>query len=212
MSNNLCLRSILEANKLTRPNFIDWYRNVRIVLKQEKRLYVIDKNKPDIPTDDAIEEERNNFIRHTDDDGQATCVMLARMNYELQKQHENMDSRINILHLRELFDSQGRSERYETSKELFHCKMAEGSSVSVHVFKMTGYIEKLGQLGIAMDYELIIDLVLQSLPPSYSHFILSFNMNKLDAGLPELLGMLTTAEGALKKDTTPLLIVQSSKA
>ncbi|XP_037496591.1 uncharacterized protein LOC119371108 [Jatropha curcas] len=159
MSNNLCLRSILDANKLTGPKFIEWYRNLRMDLKQEKRLYVLDKNKPDIPADNAIEEERNNFIRHTDDDKQATCVMLASMSSKLQKQHEKIDSRIIILHLRELFDSQGRSDRYESSKELFRCKMVEGSSVCVHVLKMIGYIEKLGQLGIAMDHELSIDLV-----------------------------------------------------
>jgi hypothetical protein len=39
--NNIFLRIILDANKLTRPNFLNWYRNVRIVLKQKKNLYVL---------------------------------------------------------------------------------------------------------------------------------------------------------------------------
>ncbi|XP_037495515.1 uncharacterized protein LOC119370779 [Jatropha curcas] len=136
------------------------------------------------------------------------------MSPELQRQHENMDSCTIILHLRELFYSQGRSERYETSKELFCYKMVEGFSVPVHVLKMIGYIEKLGHLGIAMDHELSIDLVLQFLSPSFSHSVLNFNVNKLDLSYLSclLLGMLTTVEGALKKDTAPILLVRSSKA
>ncbi|XP_057996544.1 uncharacterized protein LOC131175879 [Hevea brasiliensis] len=211
MSNNHSLRSILDANKLTGPNFLDWYRNLRIVLKQEKRLYVLEHAKPGIPPVDAPEEVLSEFIHHTDDDEQATCVMLASMSPELQRQHENMDSQTIILHLKELFDSKCRNERYEVSRELFRCKMTEGSSVNVHVLKMIGYIEKLGQLGFVMDHELSIDLVLQSLPPSFSQFIMNFNMNQLETTLPGLLGMLTTAEGELKKNKSLVLMVQSSK-
>ncbi|KAF2300624.1 hypothetical protein GH714_014554 [Hevea brasiliensis] len=56
MTNNHSLCSILDANKLTKPNFLDWYRNLRIVLKQEKRLYVLERAKPNIPLVDALEE------------------------------------------------------------------------------------------------------------------------------------------------------------
>jgi hypothetical protein len=33
MNSNISLRSIFDANKLTGLNFLDWYRNLRIVLK-----------------------------------------------------------------------------------------------------------------------------------------------------------------------------------
>ena len=44
MANNqqtwtLSLRSVLEKDKLSGMNFLDWYRNLRIVLKQEKVVY-----------------------------------------------------------------------------------------------------------------------------------------------------------------------------
>jgi hypothetical protein len=35
------LRSLLEKEKLNGANFIDWYRNLIIVLKQEKTEYVL---------------------------------------------------------------------------------------------------------------------------------------------------------------------------
>jgi hypothetical protein len=78
-----------------------------------------------------------------------------------------MDAHTIIMHLKELFDATNRIERYETSKELFCCKMTDGSLVNAHVLKISGYIEKLGQLSFVMDHELCVDLVLQSLPQSF---------------------------------------------
>ncbi|WRX27659.1 zinc finger protein [Theobroma cacao] len=123
-----------------------------------------------------------------------------------------MDVRSMILHLRELFAKEGRTERYEIFKELFRCKMVEGSSIRPYVRKMNGLIERLGQLGLAMAHELSIDLVLQSLPDSFSQFVLNFHMNRLEGTLPELLNMLATAERSIKKDKGSLLLVSSSKA
>ncbi|KAL4281419.1 hypothetical protein GQ457_03G015150 [Hibiscus cannabinus] len=77
--------------------------------------------------------------------------------------------------------------------------MGEGSPVGAHVIKMMGYIQTLEKLGFALNDELAIDLVLQSLPDCFSQFILNFNMNEIEKTLPQLLGMLRTAEGNMKK-------------
>ncbi|EOY19271.1 Retrotransposon protein, putative [Theobroma cacao] len=180
--------------------------------KEEKKSYVIDTPIPPVPVADASAEDKEAYQCHKDDDDQAACMMLASMTLELQKQHEHMDVQSMILHLRELFDREGRIERYEISKELFRCKMAEGSSVRPHVLKMIGLIERLRQLGLAMDHELSIDLVLQSLPDSFSQFMLNFHMNRLEATLPELLNMLDTAKRSIRKDKGSLLLLSFSKA
>ena len=55
MSNNLNLRSILESNKLTGPNYIDWLRNVKIILRAEKLTYVITEPVPPEPATNATQ-------------------------------------------------------------------------------------------------------------------------------------------------------------
>ena len=45
-ASNLSLRSILEKDKLNGTNFFDWYRNLRIVLKQESKEHVLDQPVP----------------------------------------------------------------------------------------------------------------------------------------------------------------------
>ncbi|KAL8122746.1 hypothetical protein AgCh_010940 [Apium graveolens] len=146
--------SILDAHKLTGPNYADWLRNLRIVLRIEKLEYVIDSPKPTEPASDAHNDEHVVYRKWIDDANVAQCIMLASMNIELQKQHEHMDAHTILMHLQELYDVAGRTARYEISKELFGCRMSEGSSVNDHVLKMINLIERLGQLGFAMDGEL----------------------------------------------------------
>ncbi|XP_017978272.1 PREDICTED: uncharacterized protein LOC108662425 [Theobroma cacao] len=137
-------------------------------------------------------------------------MTLANMTIELQKKHEHMDVQSMILHLRELFDKEGRTKRYEISKELFRCKIAEGSFVRPYVLEMIGLIERLGQLGLAMDHELSIDLDLQFLLDTFSQFVLNFHMNRLKATFPEVLNMLDTTERSIRKYKGSLLLVSSS--
>ena len=41
MSTNANVQTIMDANILTEPNFLDWLKNLRIVLEREKLAYVI---------------------------------------------------------------------------------------------------------------------------------------------------------------------------
>ena len=49
-----------------------------------------------------------------------------------------------------------------------------------------------------MDGELSQDLILQSLPSSFSQFVINYHMNKLNISLLELLNMLKIAESHFK--------------
>ena len=46
MSMNVNSQSIMDANILTRPNFLDWQKNLRIVLKRERLAFVIIESLP----------------------------------------------------------------------------------------------------------------------------------------------------------------------
>jgi hypothetical protein len=122
---NISLHSILDANKLTKPNFFNWYWNVIIVLKQQRKLYVLETWIPFICDEDTDNKVHSEYQCHIDDDEQAKYVMLSNMSLKLQTQHWNMNVHIIIMHLKKLFDATSIIERYETFKELFHCKMIE---------------------------------------------------------------------------------------
>ncbi|KAK8539407.1 hypothetical protein V6N12_043033 [Hibiscus sabdariffa] len=211
-NNTISLRSLLEKEKLNGINFLDWFRNLRIVLKQERKEYVIEEAIPNDPGAKNPRAEKDKFKKHMDDMLDVGCLMLATMTPELQKQHEDMVAYEMIQNLKEIYEGQACQERYETSKALFQCKMSEGSPVGAHVIKMVGYIQTLEKLGFALNDELAIDVVLQSLPDSFSQFILNFNMNEIEKTLPQLLGMLRSAEGNMKKGgSKSVLMVREAK-
>ncbi|KAK8540198.1 hypothetical protein V6N12_046489 [Hibiscus sabdariffa] len=140
------------------------------------------------------------------------CLMLATMAPELQKQQEDMVAYEMTQNLKDIYEGQARQERYETSKALFQCKMSEGSPVGAHVIKMMGYIQTLEKLGFPLNDELAIDVVLQSLSDSFNQFVLNFNMNEINKTLPQLLGMLRTAESNMKKGRSKsTLMVREAK-
>ncbi|KAK8696807.1 hypothetical protein V6N13_001932 [Hibiscus sabdariffa] len=185
---------------------------IRTVLKQERKEHVIEEPVPDEPTANAPRADKDKFKKYMDDMVDVGCLMLATMDSELQKQHENMVAYEMIQNLKEIYEGQARQERYETSKALFQCKMTEGTLVGAHVIKMMGYVQTLEKLGFPLKNELATDLILQSLPGSFKPFVLNFNMNEINRTLPQLLGMLRTAESDMKKDgSKSILLVREAK-
>ena len=81
---SFALRSILEKDKLNGTNFTNWYRNLRIVLKQEKKEHVLDNPIPDEPEDDEPAATKNVFRWAQDESIEVSCLMLANMEPDLQ--------------------------------------------------------------------------------------------------------------------------------
>ena len=199
MASSLSLRSILDTNKLTGPNYVDWLRNLKIVLSSEKLSYILDTPSLDPLGDDATEEDRATYKMWQNDSNSVKCIILASMTNELQRQHECMDTHSILLNLKELYGEHSQIARYEISKQLFQARMTEGTSIQNHVLMVIDLITRLGQLGFVMDGKLNQDLILQSLLDSFSQFVLNYHMNKLNTSLPELLNMFKIAESHIKK-------------
>ncbi|KAJ1275292.1 hypothetical protein BS78_05G125000 [Paspalum vaginatum] len=75
---------------------------------------------------------------------------------------------------------------------------------------MIGHIEAFDRLGFELELklELMTDVILQSLPPSFEPFVMNYHMNNLNKTLTELHGMLKTAEDSIKKTLTHVMMVQ----
>jgi len=118
-SGNLSLQSILKKDKLSIQNFPEWYSYLRIVLMHEKKLYVLEHRLPEAPAATAPKADKDAYKKHTDDALEIGCFMLATMNSELQKQHENMEAYDMIVNLKMLFQEEARHERLKNAN-CFH--------------------------------------------------------------------------------------------
>ena len=196
------LRSVLEKDKLNGTNYADWIRNLRIVLRAEKKKDVLDTPLPEEPADDAPAEEKTAYRKACDNNLEVSCLMLACMEPNIQMQFEtNHEAHDMIVALQDMFQTQARTERFNVSKAFVESKLAEGAAVGPHVIKMVGYTQRLEKLGFPLGQELATDFILASLPPSYGNFISNYHMHGADKGLNELCVMLKTAESDIKKST-----------
>ena len=61
--------------------------------------------------------------------------------------------------LKLVFHTHARVERYETFDEYFSYMMEENSSASEHVLRMSGYYNRLNQVGVNLPDKIVIDRV-----------------------------------------------------
>ncbi|KAJ9544625.1 hypothetical protein OSB04_024332 [Centaurea solstitialis] len=193
-TNNLSLRSILEKDKLTGPNFLDWERNLMIVLRHERKWYVLEEPLPEAPPANAPAATRNAHKRHTDD---LLRWLMNTSAYDMIRQ------------LWDMFQTQARTERYDATKAFNECKMIKGASVSDHVMKMKRHMDHLERLGHPVPLQLATDTILDSLSEDYKPFVVNYNMNNMEKSIAELHSMLKTAElnmGAKSKPKDVLMV------
>ncbi|GJZ39587.1 retrotransposon protein, putative, ty1-copia subclass [Tanacetum coccineum] len=115
------VKSILEKEKLSGSNFLDWYRNLRIILRNEQKLHHLEEALPEAPTATATAAVRNAYTRRVAEQQEVACLML-----------------------------QAEQELFETVKAFHACKQEEGQSVSTYVLKMKAYLDQMEHLGYPM--------------------------------------------------------------
>ena len=67
-----------------RKQFIDWLRNVRIVLRTESLLHVLDDPIPNEPPINAPQEQHDAFNKYMSQQAQVQSILLASISSELQ--------------------------------------------------------------------------------------------------------------------------------
>ncbi|KAK1665617.1 hypothetical protein QYE76_053776 [Lolium multiflorum] len=198
----------LEKEKLkgNGSNFTDWSRHVRIFLTGVSMQYVLEAPLGPPPPPAVSEDIKNVYETRVTRYSEIQCAILCSLEAELQKRFEHHDPCEMMRELKLIFETHAAVESYEASKQFFNCMMEEGSSVSEHMFAMSGHAKKLSDLGILIPNKLRIHRVLQSLPPSYKNFVMNYNMQNMNKELPELFSMLKSAEVEIKKKNQVLMV------
>ena len=106
------LVTIFNQNKLTGSNYLDWKRNLDIVLTAEEHTYVLTQPCPRFPSLDAPLEEKQQYDRWQKSNEMAKCYILASISNVLQHQMQDVELASDImLNLKEMLGEQGRFAR-----------------------------------------------------------------------------------------------------
>ena len=86
--------------------------------------------------------------------------MLYDLESGLQRRFERHGTYEMFQELKMIFQTHAHVKRYETSDKYFAYKMEENSSASEHVLRMSGYYNRLNQVGVNLADKIVIDRVL----------------------------------------------------
>ncbi|GKE41890.1 hypothetical protein Tco_1469174 [Tanacetum coccineum] len=108
--NHSAFRSMFEREKLSGNNFNDWFRQLKLVLRVEKKMYVIEQPLPAAP---AANSEANVLLEWNaiyDAYNEVACLILGSMTPELHRQFENSSPYDMIKELKSMFEKQAGVE------------------------------------------------------------------------------------------------------
>ena len=141
----------------------------------------------------------------------AKCYILASISNVLHHQMQDVEVVSDImLSLKEMFGEQGRSTRQETIRQIYNTILAEGTLVREHCLRMISHLNTLEVLGVDIDGESQVDMILQSLPKSFKEFRINDNMNKKIYKLSELINELVAAKGILGTSSVDANMAEAS--
>ncbi|GJR32207.1 zinc finger, CCHC-type containing protein [Tanacetum coccineum] len=210
VGNNSVFRSFFEKQKLTGPNFIDWYRQLRLVLSTEDKENYLEHPIPAapvaLPGQQVPPEALAAHAAWVKGQKEVVVLMLLTMDLEIQRNLAHLGAYDMLQELKALYSKQAEQELLQTVREFHTCKQEEGQSVSSHVLKMKGYIDNLERLGQPVGQNLAVSLILVSLNKDFDSFVQNYNMHGMGKTVNELHAMLKLHEETLpKKDANPAL-------
>ncbi|GJV52143.1 zinc finger, CCHC-type containing protein [Tanacetum coccineum] len=204
------LWSFFEKQKLTGPNFIDWYRQLHLVLSTEDKENYLEHPIPAAlvaqPRHQVPPEALAAHTAWVKGQKEVDVLMLLTMDLDIQWNLAHLGAYDMLQELKAMFSKQAEQELLQTVREFHTYKQEEGQSVSSHVLKMKSYIDNLERLGQPVGQNLAVSLILVSLNKDFASFVQNFNMHGMGKTVNELHAMLKLHEETLpKKDVNPAL-------
>ncbi|GKA47345.1 hypothetical protein Tco_0740228 [Tanacetum coccineum] len=145
IENTNCLN--FEKQKLTGPNFIDWYRQLRLVLSTEDKENYLEHlipAAPVVPTGQQVPPTAATaHAAWVKGQKEVVVLMLLTMDLDIQRNLAHLGAYDMLQELKAIFSKQAEQELLQTVREFHMCKQEEGQSVSSYVLKIKGYIDNL---------------------------------------------------------------------
>ncbi|GJR63272.1 retrotransposon protein, putative, ty1-copia subclass [Tanacetum coccineum] len=211
--NHSAFRSIFEKEKLSSNNFNDWFARLKLVLRVEKKLYVIEQPLPPalepVAEPDIVAQWTALYDAHTE----IACLMLGSMTPELHRQFEFHYPYDMIQEIRSMFEKQAGVEKFDLIQSFHDCKQEEGKPVADYVLKMKGYVEKLERLGYVLPQDITVGLILNGLTKDFVGFVRNYNMHNMGKTVGEIHAMLIEYEKGLPKkaETPQVMMIKGGK-
>nr|GEU35482.1 hypothetical protein [Tanacetum cinerariifolium] len=179
-TNSSAFKSMLEKHQLTGPNFNEWFRALKLVVRTEKSHDVFETALPPAPTAGADAQALADwavlFYRHNE----VACLMLGTMSPKLYQEFKHNSPLEMVTELQKMYEKPSVVELQELVNMFHSCKQSEGQSVSDHVLLMKSYLDQLATLNYAFLDKVFISFILNSLSSKFQAFVQNYNMQSIE--------------------------------
>jgi hypothetical protein len=186
------LCELTGRQKLIGPNYLEWELNLRKVLKTLKMEKLIDLPLKDVPPETAHDMWHFLHSLYVDKLNLVYHLMKASLSADLQEECKGMHPYEMKCHLGHGYEHQARAERLKLTRELFSFKCREGQSVGAYGDKVLRLAKRLNDLGAEISDEMQEDIIVNSLPESYSGLV--YYLNQVQTGPIQLVNRLKDLE------------------
>ncbi|GJZ96888.1 putative retrotransposon protein [Tanacetum coccineum] len=173
---------MLEKRQLTGPNFNEWFRALKLVMRTEKLHDVFETALPSAPTAGADAQALADWAVLFYIHNEVACLMLGTMSPKLYQQFEHNSP----------------------------LEMTEGQSVSDHVLLMKSYLDQLATLNYAFPDKVSISFILNSLSSEFQAFVQNYNMQSMEKTISEVHSLLIKFEKSIKRNKQPIVGASST--
>nr|GEW18256.1 hypothetical protein [Tanacetum cinerariifolium] len=211
--NHSAFSSIFEREKLSGNNFNEWFCQIKLVLRVEKKMFFIERLLPAALVADSEAQVLAQWNAVYDAYNEVACLIPRSMTLELHRNFENSLPYDIIKELKSMFEKQVGVERFDLIQTFHACKQEEGKPVGPYVLKIKGYVEKLERLGYVLPQDIIVGLILNGLTSDFAGFVKNYNMHNMGKTVGELHAMLVEYEKDLPKkaDTPQVMTIQGGR-
>nr|GFA22039.1 hypothetical protein [Tanacetum cinerariifolium] len=126
--NHSAFMLMFEREKISGNNLNDWFRQLKLVLRVEKKMHVIEQPILPAPAADSAVNMMAEWNAAYNAHNEVACLMLGSMTPELHRQFKNYSPYKMLQKLRSMFEKQAAVERFDLIKTFHDCKQEEGKS------------------------------------------------------------------------------------
>ncbi|KAK9751402.1 Zinc knuckle [Popillia japonica] len=163
--------SLFRIDTLNKDNYDTWKMQLEaLLIKNEKWIYVNGEcTKPVVSTDDASSQTKlDAWIK--DDSKAKSDIILSISPSELKQIKGCATSRDVWLKLESIYQSKGPARKATLLKQLTLHRMEENEDIRKHVSKFFDTVDKLEEMSIEVNPDLLAIMLLYSLPSSFENF------------------------------------------
>lgn len=170
MSSRCTDMNVTKIEALNRENYETWRIQVKALLVKNDEWEYVSGETPK-PEAGASEEAKLKLKEWTKNDNKAMSTIILSISPAQLKQVKNCETSKELwLKLEKLFYSKGPARKVTLLNQLTGQRMVEGEDVKDHISTFFDIVDKLAEMNIDINADLLSVMLLQSLPPSYENF------------------------------------------